>query len=119
MSHSVLGRKARAVVLLARGASTDHVGKEVGVTSRTVRRWLEEPEFAGQVQEIRQSTLEETVHALGVTARAAVGVLGQALKDESATIRVRAALGVLTCLPTIAAHVDLEQRVAALEGTEQ
>lgn len=118
MTDAVLDRKSRAAVLLARGWSTDRVGTDVGVTARTVRRWLTDPEFSDRVHDIRRTTLAETVSALELTARAAVNVLGEALLSEQPMpLRVRAALGVLNALPNIAAYAELDERLAALEAT--
>ncbi|MFJ6481146.1 helix-turn-helix domain-containing protein [Streptomyces sp. NPDC091682] len=112
------GRKARAAVLLARGLPAEHVARQVDVTGRTVRRWLEDPAYAEQVQELRRTALGETLRALETVSRSAVGVLGRVLTDDNAgaTVRVRAALGVLSLLPRIAEHVELEERVALLEA---
>ncbi|MGW2582570.1 hypothetical protein ACWCYZ_14765 [Streptomyces virginiae] len=112
------GRKARAAAMLARGLPAEHVGRQVEVSGRTVRRWLEDPEYAEQVQELRRTALGETLRALETVSRSAVGVLGRVLANDDAplAIRVRAALGVLTALPRIAEHVELEERVALLEA---
>lgn len=120
MSSDVLDRKTRAAVLLARGMPTERVGTEVGVSGRTVRRWLDSEEFTERVQEFRHATLSETVRSLETVARSAVAVLGRAMTDPevSMSVRVRAALGVLTALPAISAHAELEERLSALEAAE-
>ncbi|MFD9517673.1 helix-turn-helix domain-containing protein [Streptomyces sp. NPDC059979] len=112
------GRKARAAALLARGVPAANVGRQVGVTGRTVRRWLENPEYAEQVQELRRTALGETLRGLETVSRSAVHILGRVLADDGApaTVRVRAAIGVLSLLPRIAEHVELEERVALLEA---
>lgn len=115
MSVTDLDRKAQAAALLARGTSTDKTGEAVGVSGRTVRRWREDPSFENEVQTARRAILTETATALGAAARDAVAVLCAALGDESPTIRVRAALGILGALPTVSEHIELEQRLAALE----
>ncbi|MEU2571764.1 MULTISPECIES: helix-turn-helix domain-containing protein [Streptomyces] len=120
MSSDVLDRKTRAAVLLARGMPSERVGRDVGVTGRTVRRWLDDPAFAERVQEIRHATLAETVRSLETVARHSVAVLGKVIADDDAprAVRVRAALGVLAALPNIAAHAELEERLSALEAAE-
>ncbi|WP_329103213.1 helix-turn-helix domain-containing protein [Streptomyces sp. NBC_01439] len=111
-------RKERAAVLLARGLNAEHVAREVQVTGRTVRRWLENPEYAERVRELRRTSLGETLRVLETISRNAVGVLGGIMTNsaESSTVRVRAAIGVLTLLPRLAEHVELEERVALLEA---
>lgn len=120
MSSDVLDRKTRAALLLSKGVPSERVGREVGVTGRTVRRWAADPAFAEQVQEFRHATLTETVRALEGVARSAVAVLGRIIADTDAppAVRVRAALGVLSALPPIAAHAELEERITALEAAE-
>ncbi|NUV64993.1 helix-turn-helix domain-containing protein [Streptomyces sp. CAI-85] len=117
MSARVLDRKSRAALMLARGWPTERVATEVGVTSRTIRRWAKEEEFDDQVQEIRRTSMAETLRGLESVARSAVAALGAALhQDQPMGIRVRAALGVLATLPAIAAHVELEERIGLLEA---
>ncbi|MEV7442022.1 helix-turn-helix domain-containing protein [Streptomyces sp. NPDC091204] len=111
-------RKERAAVLLARGMPAERVAREVDVTGRTVRRWLEDSAYAERVQELRRTSLGETLRGLETISRNAVHVLGSVMTnaEESPTVRVRAAIGVLTLLPRFAEHVELEERVALLEA---
>lgn len=121
MSVSDLDARAKAVVLLARGTSTDKVGEQVGVSGRTIRRWAEAPDFRTEVDAARRALLSEARAALGAAARDAVVALHEALADDSAAVRVRAASVLLGALPAFAEHVDLEERLTALEAaiTEQ
>lgn len=116
MTISDLDQKTRAVLLLARGVSTDKAGQEIGVSGRTVRRWREDPEFEAQVQDAARELLGEAVAALGAAARDAVEALHAALTDENPTIRVRAASVLLSALPAVSEYAALEQRIAALEA---
>lgn len=116
MSADDLDAKARAVLLLARGQSSDSVGQEIGVTGRTVRRWRDDPEFETEVQAARREVLAEAVAALGAAARDAVTTLHSALGEDSPNVRVRAASVLLGALPAISEHLALEERVAALEA---
>lgn len=117
MTVSDLNVKDQAVLLLARGMTTDKAGEAVGASGRTVRRWREDPDFEAAVQAARRALLDEAVCALGVAARDAIATLHAALTDESANIRVRAASVLLNALPSVSEHVELEQRLAALEAT--
>ncbi|MFJ3093600.1 hypothetical protein [Streptomyces hydrogenans] len=121
MPEDALSPKELAVPLLARGMSTDAVGTTVGVNGRTVRRWREDPTFERQVQDVRQTVLDETVAALTAAVRKAVDTLTDALTDDHAGIRVRAASELIRSLPALAEHAAFEARLAALEGrlTEQ
>lgn len=116
-----LDAKNKAVILLARGMNSDKVGEQVGVSGRTIRRWAEGPELRAEVETARRALLTEAVAALGAAARDAVTALHEALADDSAAVRVRAASVLLGALPAFAEHVDLEERLTALEAavTEQ
>lgn len=116
MTATVLDAKSQAVFCLARGLTTEKAGQEVGVTGRTVRRWLEDPAFEAEVAAARRLILSEAVAALGAAARDAVTTLHEALTDESASIRVRAASVLLGALPSITEHAELDARIAALEA---
>lgn len=116
MPEIALDAKARAVILLAAGRSTDDTGRELGINGRTVRRWREDPGFEAQIAEARRATLDEALGALTAAARAAVDVLRDALAEGSPVIRVRAALGLLQALPNITEFAQLEARVAELEA---
>lgn len=111
-----LDAKAKAVLLIARGTSTDKVGEQVGVSGRTIRRWAEAPEFRTEVEAARRALLGEAVAALGAAARDAVATLHDALSDDSPNIRVRAAVALLGALPNVAEYAELNDRIAALES---
>ena len=56
--------KIRAAVLLARGRSTEQIGREVGVSGRTVRRWRARDEFRADVTRVRLRLLDGAANAL-------------------------------------------------------
>lgn len=116
MSVHDLDTKDRAALLLAQGTSCDKAGEAVGVTGRTIRRWREDPAFEAQVREARRAILDEAVAALGAAAREAVDTLRAALTEDSPAIRVRAALGIISALPGLSEHAELNERIAALEA---
>lgn len=119
MSVSDLDQKAKAAVLLARGVTTDKVGEAIGVSGRTIRRWREEPTFEADVRTARATLLGEAVNALGAAARDAIACLHAALTDDSPNIRIRAASVLLSALPSISEHVELDERITALEAAVQ
>ncbi|SBT91383.1 hypothetical protein GA0115233_103015 [Streptomyces sp. DI166] len=116
MTVSDLDAKTRVALALAQGATSDKAGEAAGVSGRTVRRWREDPAFEAQVQEARRAILAEAVAALGVAAKDAVATLHAALADDSANVRVRAASVLLSSLPSLTEHLELSERIAALEA---
>jgi hypothetical protein len=111
-----LDAKTRVALSLAQGVSSDKAGEAAGVSGRTVRRWREDSAFEAQVQEARRAILAEAVAALGAAAREAVDTLRAALTEDSANIRVRAAMGIISALPGLAEHADLNERLTRLEA---
>jgi hypothetical protein len=116
MTEIALSPKNAAVPLLARGASTDAVGEQLGVNGRTVRRWREDPEFEAEIEAARKALLSESVACLTAAVRKAAEVATELLDDPSPAIRVRAVSEVFRALPILSEHAALEARIAALEA---
>ncbi|MFJ4623068.1 hypothetical protein [Streptomyces sp. NPDC088812] len=116
MAVSDLDAKTGVALLLAQGHTTDKAGEAAGVSGRTVRRWREDPVFEAQIQDARRAILSEAVAALGAAARDAVDTLRAALTEDSPSIRVRAALGIISALPGLSEHAELNDRLARLEA---
>lgn len=118
MSEHVSGKTAAALAL-ARGASIEAAAKEAGVSGRTLYRWRQDPGFEAEIRTARRNLLDQLVNELENGVREAVGVLREALRDEAPAVRVRAASVLLGALPTITDHLDVAERLAALERAEQ
>ncbi|MFJ9376831.1 hypothetical protein [Streptomyces sp. NPDC101455] len=116
MAVSDLDAKTKVALALAQGCTSDKAGEAAGVSGRTVRRWREDPDFDAEIQEARRSILSEAVAALGAAARDAVDTLHAALTEESPSIRVRAAVAIISALPGLAEHAELNDRLARLEA---
>ncbi|MFJ2964251.1 hypothetical protein ACIPIC_18370 [Streptomyces collinus] len=116
MTVSDLDAKSQAIILLARGTSTDATGEVVGVSGRTIRRWLEDPTFQAEVTTARRELLAEARAALGGAARDAITALHEALKDPSVALRIRAASVLLSALPAVTEQLEFEERLATLEA---
>ncbi|MYV42916.1 hypothetical protein GT030_29635 [Streptomyces sp. SID1328] len=111
-----LDARSRVALLLATGTTSDKAGETVGVSGRTVRRWREDPAFEAQVQDARRTILAEAVAALGAAARDAVAALHAALSETNPSIRIRAAATIISALPGLAEHAELNDRLARLEA---
>ncbi|MEU7183075.1 MULTISPECIES: helix-turn-helix domain-containing protein [Streptomyces] len=107
-----------AVVALARGATSEEAARESGVSGRTVRRWMEDPDFSIEVRDTRTEILSSAVGQLAAGAAEAVTALRAALVDDDGRNRVQAARTLLDAVLSLRESLDLEQRLAALEADE-
>jgi hypothetical protein len=110
------GGKPAAVLALARGAGTSHAADEAGVTSRTIQRWLLNPDFAAEVRSTRRDLIDRAVGELAASATLAARTLREALGDRSAAIRVRAARSLLQHVRELTEFAEAEARLADLEA---
>jgi hypothetical protein len=111
--------KREAVALrLAAGQTAKAAAAAAEVGLRTVRRWLEEPEFVARVEELRGEMLERAMARLTRTTTRAAGVLRALLESADEKVRLRAAQQVLEQATRLREAVTLEQRLRALEEAE-
>jgi HEAT repeat protein len=109
-------KQERVALLVAAGRSIKAAAEEAEVGERTAHTWLDDPAYRGLVHYLRSRLLDEAVGRLAGAANAAVATLVELLDDESPTVRLRAATGVLDALLRVREHVELSDRVARLEG---
>src|SRR5215216_6637173 len=95
---SITGRSGADLVLiaaLAGGATYEDAGKQGGVSERTVRRRMDEPEFRQQVESARVEVLARAVAMLTSASVEAVETLRSLLVAESDSARLGAAKAIL------------------------
>lgn len=114
------GKKAKAVELLAQGLSPSEVADKVGVSDRTVRRWVKRPEVAAALRELQQEALHGIARRLRALAQHATDALGHVLKSEDTppAVRVssaRAVLEFVVRLEEIEKLRELEERIEGIE----
>jgi hypothetical protein len=74
----------------------DAAAQATGITSRTMRAWLRQPDFAAAYREARQQVLSDGIKQLQGVTSAAVDALHDALLNASSdSARVQAAKAVL------------------------
>jgi hypothetical protein len=113
-----LGRKQEAAVLaLLSSRNLDEAARVAGVTTRTLYRWMKEPEFDAAYREAKRSAFSQSVARLHQMASAAVMTLGKIMIDSNApaSTRVRAADCVLNHTTKAVELEDLEGRLSELE----
>jgi hypothetical protein len=108
-----------AIVALARGATSEQAARDSGVSGRTVRRWMEDPDFQLEVRDTRTEMLSAAVGRLSASAAEAIETLREALADDDGRTRVQAARVLLDACLSLRESLDLEQRIAALEATDR
>ena len=81
-----------------------------------MRRWLHDPDFLGAYRAARRDTLEHCVALLQKAGSDAVQALQQSLQTTSEGVRLRAACAILDYSMKGAELLDLEARIAVLEG---
>lgn len=118
MTANVLSSKGEPAVVtaLAGGATITAAAQAGGVSERTVRRRLDEPEYADAVRDARTAMFER---ALGTLARAttdAAGALIRLLDADAEHVRLGAARTVIDQAARLHDHVELSARLAAMEG---
>jgi hypothetical protein len=106
-----------AIIALVNELSIPKAADSCGVPERTLRRWLNQPEFKAAYREARRVTMEQ---ALGLTQRyaaAAVNVLAKVMTDPAtpASSRVSAASNLLKFGRE---SVELDELVGRIEKLE-
>ena len=96
-------KQLSAIKLLAAGTPAYQVAEKLEVSTMTIYRWQQLPEFEFKLQTITASGLEEIAKRLNSTALTAVETLQEVLCDMSlpTALRMKAALGVLNLMPNI------------------
>ena len=121
MSAKKLSRaQLLAIPHLAAGSSIRATADTIGVSERSIRRWLKNPEFAAALREAEKEVWNATVRKLRALGEKAVNALGRVLEDPGATpsARIQAARAILDGIAkaeALSRLQDLEDRVRALE----
>lgn len=101
---------------IASGLPIKDAAASAGVSHRTAHRRLNDAPFAARVAELRREMVSQAVARLASYASSAVEVLhGIAEEGESDSVRVQAAKALLSLMPSLRDHAELEDRIRALE----
>ena len=106
--------------VLEEGRGLDHwreSAKAVGISTRTLLRWMKEPEFQTAYGEARRTAYSQAVARLQQGATAAATTLLKVMLDQNtpASVRVRAAECVMNHSSKATEVEDVEARVTELE----
>ena len=110
-------RQQDAIVALLNNQSVQKAADQVGVSYRTIFRWLEQPEFAEAYRRARRETFAQAIAQTQRYAALAVNTLAKVMLDAAAptNAKVSAAIAVLRFGREGIELEDVEARVAALE----
>jgi thioredoxin-like negative regulator of GroEL len=110
-------KKEDAIVALLSQRSVEDAARSASIPSRTLYRWLKEPEFKAACREARRDSFGQASARLQQMSTAAASVLGKIMADPNAPAasRVRAALAIFEQAAKAIEIEDLEARLAALE----
>src|SRR5262252_9556499 len=110
-------RMEEAVVALLIQRNVEEAAKSVGISTRTLLRWMKEPEFQTAYREARRTAYSQAVARLQQGTTAAATTLLKVMLDQStpASVRVRAAECVMNHSAKAIEIEDVEARVTALE----
>jgi hypothetical protein len=108
-------KQEQVALLLAAGRSIKEAAAEGGAGERTVYRWLAEDGFRALVAGLRGRLMDQAVGKLADAASEAAGELRKLLGDQTAAIRLRAAVAILDAAVKTREHAELAEQVAELE----
>jgi hypothetical protein len=114
-----------AIAALLTARNVDEAAKAVGISTRTLLRWMKDPEFKREYQEARRVGYSQAVAKLQHGATAAATTLLKIMLDPAtpASVRVRAAECIMNQSLKAIEIEDVNARVSelerALEGARQ
>jgi len=115
---SRIGRKKEeAILALLTHRTVEDAARACNKRTRTLYRWLREPEFKAAYSEARRTAFSQSLARLQQASSAAVSTLLKVMVDGAApaSARVRAAATVLDHTAKATELEDLEERLAAVE----
>ena len=110
-------KQEAAIAALLTQRNTDEAARAVGVTPKTLLRWLQNPEFNALYRKGRRVAFGQAIARLQQASSAAAATLVKIMVDPAApaSCRIRAADSVLDHAAKAIEIEDIEARVAELE----
>jgi transposase-like protein len=110
-------KKEEAIAALLTQRNVEEAARAIGVTPKTLLRWMREPEFESAYRAGRRDAFKQSIARLQQATSAAVTTLLKVMVDPStpASTKVRAADSVLDHAGKAIEIEDIEARVSELE----
>ena len=115
---SKFGRKQEeAIAALLTQRNIEEAAGAVGISAKTLLRWMKEPEFDAAYRKARRAAFSQSVARLQQGTSAAAATLLKTMIDPNtpASVRVRAAEAIFNHAAKAIEIEDIEARVAELE----
>jgi hypothetical protein len=112
-------KQEQTISALLEQPSVEAAAQVVGVSGRTLKRWLACPDFAAAYAAARRAVLEQSVVRLVAVTGEAVAALAANLDAEKPSDQIRAACSILECAHKGVEVLDLEARLSALEAAHR
>ncbi len=112
------GRKQEdAIAALLTQRTLDEAARATGISTKTLLRWLKEPEFDAAYRAAKRTAFGQAIARLQQATSAAATTLLKVMIDSStpASVRVRAADSIFSHAAKAIEIEEIEARVAALE----
>jgi len=114
-------KKEDAIVALLTTRTVEEAARAVGVSTKTLLRWMKEPEFDTAYRAAKRAAFGQSIARLHQLSSAAVTTLGKVMLEPGTppATRVRAADSILDHTTKAIETEEIEARVAALEVAAQ
>jgi hypothetical protein len=114
-------KQEAAALALARGAGLSEASEASGAGERTIKTWTAHlPEFTRRISVLRAEMTSRALGRLSDSMSSAAETLGYlSRKGKSEMVRLSAARAVLELGTKLRETVELEERIAALEGVRE
>lgn len=113
---ALTAKQQRGLAHLLAEPSIATAARAARINERTMRRWLEEPEFERAYRAGRRRLIDTVLARLQATGDEAVQALARNLHSEKDSVQVSAAKAIIEQLVKVGELLDLADRVAELEA---
>jgi transposase-like protein len=109
-------KQEKAIMLLLQNKKIEEVAQELGISTKTLYRWLKQDVFKKRFVEVRQELFNEALDSLKTLTKQAIDTLEDVIKNGTKeTSRVTASKTVLELALRLKEVEELEKRVEELE----
>ena len=117
LSSNLTRKQEEAIIALLTHRGVEEAARAVGVGTRTLYRWMKEPEFEAEYRAAKRTAFGQSIARLPHLSGAAVSTLGKIMLDSTTppSVRVRAADSILNHAAKVIEIENIEERVSEIE----